>query len=91
MAERKEIMKETARLRKRYKSCAKYYKVMKKVVQEGEAVLAAEKEAVAAELKEVKEYNPHYESLRTYENVLHVFEKLDVDHKVVGVMSDVRA
>ena len=47
--------------------------------------------AVAAELKEVKEYNPHYESLRTYENVLHVFEKLDFDHKVVGVMSDVRA
>ncbi|KAK8811059.1 hypothetical protein WA556_004201 [Blastocystis sp. ATCC 50177/Nand II] len=83
VAERKEIMKETARLRKRYKSCAKYYKVMKKVVQEGEAVLAAEKEAVGAELKEVKEYNPHYESLRTYENVLHVFEKLDFDHKVV--------
>ena len=77
-------MKETARLRKRYKSSAKYYKAMKKVVQEGAAALETEKEAVAAELKEVKEYNPHYENLRAYENVLHVFEKLDYDHKVVG-------
>lgn len=85
MTKRKEIMKETARLRKRYRSCAKYYKAMKKVMKEGDAVLEKEKEAVAAELKEVKEYNTHYDNLRTYDNVLHVFERLDYDHKMVSV------
>lgn len=72
------------KLRKRYRSTGKYYKVMKSVMKEGVEAIDAEREDADTEMKDIKEYGPHYDTVRARQNIVRVFEKLDYDHKVVG-------
>ena len=57
---------------------------MKRVMKEGVEAIDEEREDADKEMKDIKEYSPHYDTVRARQNIARVFEKLDYDHKVVG-------
>ncbi|KAM7459183.1 hypothetical protein BLSTO_00087 [Blastocystis sp. subtype 1] len=81
--QQKRIVKETARLRKRFHATAKYYKIMKAYVKEGPQVIMRELRAVRDGMKGVAFDDPRYATLRARENIIHQFEAINTNHQLV--------
>lgn len=89
-------MKETAKLRKRYRSTAKYYKIMKevricgfvevKIMKEGSAAIMKELRAVKDGLKNAEFTDDTYPSLKARENIVHQFEAIQTKRELVVLL-----
>ena len=81
-------MKQVLKIKALHPAAFRYYKVMKKVVQEGEEAIEKEKAEVEKQLEEMKKEGKEYAKLRGMENVLHQFIKVDIKKGEVFVLTE---